>query len=203
MFGLFFRKKEVEQLKQDTKEGFDSVKKDINGVTEWIKHLNSEKERQEKELEDIKIILSSLKEDIEGLKNVFSIIEESKKKQLFKTAVQKIDKQTAVYAVQTGVETAVQTPNFDNFSITERAIIWTLLNTDMNLSYDDIAAILGKEKSTIRGQINRIKQKSEGLIREIIEKNGKKRMYIPEKIKEKLQKTLKVRVKKKKKTKNE
>ena len=71
------------------------------------------------------------------------------------------DKQTGVYAVQTGVQTGVQTPNLDQFSVTERAIIWILLNSDMRLSYDDLAAILGKERSTVRGHLNRIKQKSE------------------------------------------
>jgi len=57
--------------------------------------------------------------------------------------------------------------------------------------------MLGKEKSTMRGQINSIKQKSVGLIEEIIEVNGRKRVFIPEEIKEKLLKKAKVRVKKK------
>ncbi|GAH73523.1 unnamed protein product, partial [marine sediment metagenome] len=74
------------------------------------------------------------------------------------------------------------------------------LNTDMKLSYDDMASILGKERSTIRGQINAIRQKS-GLIEELIEKKGKKRVFIPEEIKEKLLKRAKVRVDKGKKTK--
>ncbi|MEK6906551.1 MAG: hypothetical protein AABW81_02935, partial [Nanoarchaeota archaeon] len=107
--------------------------------------------------------------------------------------------QTGVYAVQTGVQTGVQTPNFNQFSTTERAILWVLLNTDMKLSYDDLAAMLGKERSTIRGQINSIKQKSEGLVEEVIEKNGKKRVYIPEELREKLVKRSKVRVNKGKK----
>jgi len=47
-----------------------------------------------------------------------------------------------------------------------------------------------------RGQINSIKQKSEGLIEEIVEKNGKKRVYVPEKVREKLLKYAKVRVRK-------
>ena len=102
------------------------------------------------------------------------------------------------------MQTAVQSPNLEQFSVTERAIIWVLLNTDMKLSYDDLAAMLGKERSTIRGQINTIKQKSENLISEGIEKNGKKRLYISEEIKEKLLKKQKVRVNKgKKTTKNE
>ncbi|GAI31057.1 unnamed protein product, partial [marine sediment metagenome] len=59
---------------------------------------------------------------------------------------------------------------------------------------------LGKERSTIRGQINAIRQKS-GLIEELIEKKGKKRVFIPEEIKEKLLKRAKVRVGKGKKAK--
>jgi len=114
---------------------------------------------------------------------------------VFKTNKQLSNKQTAVYAVQTGVQTGVQTPKLDQFSITERAILWILLNADMKLSYDDLAAMLGKERSTIRGQINTIKQKSENLIEETIERNGKKRVFIPENIKEKMLKKTKVRIK--------
>ena len=47
--------------------------------------------------------------------------------------------------------------------------------------------------------MNAIKQKSEHLIEEIIEKNGKKRVFIPENIKEKMLKKTKVRVKNNKK----
>ena len=191
MFGWFFGKKEVERVKEETKRGFESVKKDVASVSGWIKHLDSEKNFQKKEIEDIKDILSTIKEEIEGLKNVISIMGELKSNRGFKTNKQLSNKQTAVYAVQT----AVQTPKLDQFSITERAILWILLNTDMKLSYDDLAAMLGKERSTIRGQINTIKQKSESLIEETIERNGKKRVFIPENIKEKILKKTKVRVK--------
>ena len=199
MFRWFFRKKEVEQLKEDTKKGFDSVKKDTTNISAWIKHLDSEKNLQKKELEDIKEILSSVETEIEGLKNVVSIMNELKPNRVFKTAKQLFKKQTPVYAVQTGVQTGVQTPNLDQFSITERAILWILLNTDMKLSYDDLAAMLGKERSTIRGQVNRIKQKDDNLIEEVVESNGKKRVYVPEDIKEKILKKVKVRIRNKKK----
>ena len=195
MFGWFNRKKQVEQLKEETKKGFDSVKKDISSVGEWIKHLNSGQKNQEKEMEELKEVLSSVSEEVEGLKNVLSVMNELKSKQVFKTPKQLFKKQTGVYAVQTGVQTAVQTPNLEQFSLTEKAILWILLNSDMKLSYDDLAAMLGKERSTIRGQINHIRSKSESLIEEIIETNGKKRVFIPEKIKEKLLKKTKVRVK--------
>ena len=52
----------------------------------------------------------------------------------------------------------------------------------------------GKDKATVRGQINNIKRKSEGLIKELIEKSGKKRLYIEDRIKERLLKGVKVRV---------
>jgi biotin operon repressor len=205
MFWFFGRKKEVEAIKEETKKGFESVKKDILSVSGWIKHLDSEKNLQKKEIEGLKEVLSTIKEDLDGLKNAFAFMNNLQQgtmyKQVFKTPSKVSNKQTAVLPVQTGVQTGVQTPNLDQFSITERAILLVLLNADMKLSYDDLAAMLGKEKSTIRGQINTIKQKSEGLIEEMVEKNGKKRIYIPEQMKEKLLRKQKVRVKNKEKQK--
>ncbi len=195
MFWLFGGRKEIDKIKEDTKKSFDSVKKDITSVSGWIKHLDSEKNLQKKEIMEVKEILSSIKNDVDGLKNVISIMNELKTNRVFKTPKQVFNKQTAVYAVQTGVQTGVQTPKLGQFSVTERAILWILLNSEMKLSYDDLAAMLGKERSTIRGQINTIKQKSESLIEEEIEKNGKKRVFIPEEMKEKMLKKTKVRVK--------
>ena len=196
MFKWLFRKKEIEEVKEETRKGFENVKKDIGAISGWIKHLDSEKNLRKKEVDELKEVLSTVQEEIEGIKNVITIMNEMKSNRVFKTPKQLFKKQTAVYAVQTGVQTGVQTPNLDQFSITERAILWILLNTDMKLGYDDLAAMLGKERSTIRGQINRIKQKSETLIEEVIEKNGKKRVFIPEELKEKLLKKQKVSVKK-------
>jgi hypothetical protein len=197
MFGWFSKKKEkkeLEEIKEDTKKSFDFVKKDIAAVSGWIKHLDSEKKLQQNDINEIKSTLSTVREELEGLKNVLSVMNDLKPKQLFKTNKQAFNKQTAVYAVQTGVQTGVQTPNLGQFSVTERAILWVLLNTDMKLGYEDLSAMLGKEKSTVRGQINSIKAKSEGIIEEVIETNGKKRVFIPEEIKEKLMKKSKVRV---------
>ena len=195
MFSWFFRKKEVEEIKNETRKGFGFVKKDILSISEWIKHLDSEKNMQKRNIEEIKEVLSSVKKDIEEIKNAAKNDEIDQTTRVFKTPRRLSNKQTAVYAVQTGVQTAVQTPNFDQFSITERAILWVLLNSDMKLSYDDLAAMLGKERSTIRGQINSIKQKVDGVIEETVEKSGKKRLSIPENMKEKLLKKVKVRVK--------
>ncbi len=194
-------KKGVEQLKEDTKKGFEAVKKDINSAGVWIKHLDSAKNEQQEEINEIKETLSSVQTELDGIKNVLAIMNELKPSRKNQTTKQLFDKQTPVYAVQTPVQTGVQSPNFDQFSVTERAIIWVLLNSDLRLGYDDLAAMLGKERSTIRGHLNRIKQKSDGLIEEVIEKNGKKRVFIPEQIKEKLLKRVKVREKGKEKDK--
>ena len=194
MFDWFFRKKEAEKIREEVKNSFDLVKKDINSVGEWIKHFDSDKDFQKKDIEDIKEVLSSIQKDIEEMKTSFSEPENLSFKQVFKTPKKVFKKQTGVYAVQTGVQTGVQTPKLEQFSITERAILWVLLNTDLKLSYEDLAAVLGKEKTTIRGQINAIKQRSEGIIQEITEKNNKKRVFIEENTKEKLLKKVKVRV---------
>ena len=195
MFEWLFGKRgknEVEQLKEDTRKSFDAVKKDIDSISTWIKHLDSHKIAHREDIDGIKQILSSVQTDVEEMKNVVSVMSELRPGRKNQTTKQVFDKQTGVYAVQTGVQTAVQSPNFDDFSVTERAIIWVLLNSDLKLGYDDLAAVLGKERSTIRGHLNRIRQKSRGLIEEIIEKNGKKRVFIPDSMKEKLLKKVKV-----------
>ncbi|MEK6894083.1 MAG: hypothetical protein AABX10_01325, partial [Nanoarchaeota archaeon] len=100
---------------------------------------------------------------------------------------------------QEPVQTAVQTGNFhdilNGLSSNERMIVFTMMNTELKLSYEDIARLLGKERATIRGQINAIKQKSEGLIQELTEPNGKKRLYVNEEVRNKIEKYAKVRVK--------
>jgi hypothetical protein len=196
MFGIFSKKaekREVEQLKQAVQTGFNSAKQDMNSLSTWVKHLNSEDSKLKEQISILNDEISSIKEELEGLKNVISIVGE---RPIFKQRQTVFDKQTAFKGVLNTVQTGVQTAFLDNLSTTERAIIFVLLNSEMKLSYEDLAAMLGKEKATIRGQINSIKQKSEGLIEEIVGENNKKRVFIPEKAKEILLKTRKVRVKK-------
>lgn len=207
MFWFFNSKKRLKEVEEETKRGFEGVKKDIVSVSGWIKHLDSEKNLQKNEIDLIKNDLSSIKEDIEGIKNALSLVGQttinSHLNKPFKTKNPLFNKQTGVFPVQTDVSTGVQTPNLNNFSITERAILFILLNSDMKLSYEDLASMLNKEKSTIRGQINSIKSKSESLISESIEKNGKKRLFIEDKMKEKILKKQKVSVKEEKENKKE
>lgn len=198
MFDWFGHKKRVEKVREETLVGFSRVKKDMESLGTWIKHLDSQDKSHKNEISELKGILSTIKNDIEILKNSVPLISGVQNSRLSQSTKRSFVKQSAVYAVQTAVQTAVQSPNFDAFSANERLILWTLINTDMKLSYEDIAALLGKEKSTIKGQINTIKSKSEGIILESTEKNGKKRVFMPEEVKEKLLKKPKVRVRKNK-----
>lgn len=202
MFEWLFGNK-YKKLEEKTLEGFNSVKKDMETVGKWIKHLDGADKQLLDQINELKIELTSIKNELASLREGIDLVNESvKSKQLFEK-LPVYAKQTAVEDVEKGVQTAVQTGNFygilKGLTSNERLLIFTIMNSDMKLSYEDLALLLGKERSTIRGQINSIKQKSEGLIEEISEKNGKKRVYIPEEIEEKLAKYAKVRVRKNKK----
>ena len=209
MFGLFQKKREnidLDSLKNDLKNSFEAVKEDFNKVGKWISHFDEKHQGHENNISEVnnnlsilKNDLEMLKEEMEEIKNAISFVEPRVYPQPFKQQPTAVYKHTAVEAVQTPVQTAVQTANFKNFPVSERAILWILLNSEQSLSFEDISVLLGKDKSTVRGQINALRQKSEGLIEEQIEKNGKKRLYIPEKMKQNLLKTVKVSVKKGKK----
>ncbi len=199
MFEWFFRRG-VKKIEEETKKGFFSVKKEMDVVEKWIKHLD----KQDKQLFDVvsslKRELSTIKEELEGVREGVHLMNEGvQSKQVFKK-LPVLSKQTVVQDVQEAVQTAVQTDNIydilKGLSANERLIVMALMNSEMKLSYEDLALMLGKERATIRGQINAIKQRSEGLIEEIVEKNGKKRLYVPSNIKEKMAKYAKVRVRK-------
>ena len=203
MFGLFKSSKKIDKLESETRKGFSEVRKDFEGVGKWVKHLNANDKQLFDLISELKRELASIKDDIDGVKEAVSLTNLAvEHKQVFeKTAV--LDEQPAVYGVQEPVQTAVQTGNFHDIlkglSSNERLIVFTLMNTELKLSYEDIARLLGKERATIRGQINAIKQKNEGLIQELTEPNGKKRVFVSEEVRNKLEKYAKVRVKENKK----
>ena len=199
MFGLFKSWRKVEKLEQDTRKSFSDVRKDFEGVGKWVKHLDAKDKQLFDILSEIKRELASINDELDGVKEALSVMNLAQEhKQVFKkTAV--YPEQGGVYSVQEPVQTAVQTGNFydilNGLSSNERLIIFTLMNTDLKLSYEDIARLVGKERATIRGQINAIKQKSEGLIQELTEPSGKKRVFVSEEVRNKLEKYAKVRVK--------
>lgn len=195
MLGLFGHKKRVEKLRGEVQDSFDHVKKDFNKVGEWIKHLDDKHVSHEGEISSIKDQLMTIHEDLMELKDFVSFFGPQISKGLSKQTQTSAVKQPMSGLVQTPIQTGVQTDVLENLTVMERAIVWALLNSEMRLSYEDLAALLGKDKSTIRGQINTIKQKSEGLIEESREANGKKRLYIPDEVRAMVVKSVKVKVK--------
>ncbi|MEM4703200.1 MAG: hypothetical protein QXP53_01820 [Candidatus Pacearchaeota archaeon] len=194
---LWFGRKREAAIKEELKISFDAVKQDINKIGSWISHLHARDTHHDKKLEQISEEILKIKEDIDDIKSFISFFDSKLTSKVFKHPQTGVYKQPAVERVQTGVQTGVQTPFFNHFlknlSVSERTIVWVILNSEMKLSCDDIAALLGKDKSTVRGQINSIKRKQEGLILEQFEKNGKKRYYIEEKVRELLLKDLRTR----------
>ena len=203
MFGWFKKrveKEEFDELKQGVQTAFEKIKQDIGNTSAWIKHLDERENGRDDTISDIYEELSTVRSELENVKNIIDILGNNKS---FKQRQTLFNKQTAVEAVQTPVQTAVQSQFLSHFldslSVTERAIVWILLNSDLKLSYDDLAAMTGKERATIRGQLNSIKQKSQGLIAEQVEGNNKKRFFVPEKIKGVMLRKVKVRLKRGKK----
>lgn len=196
MFG-FFRKKvekdEFEQHKKAVQTALNNAKQDVLNLNKWVEHLDNKDSGLKSDIEDVYEELSSIKSELEELKNMLSLAINPK---LFKQKQTAVGKQPVVYAVQNAVQTAVQADFLDRLSLSERALVMILLNSDMKLSYDDLAAMMGKDSTTVRGQINNIKQKCEGLIEEQIEKNNKKRLFIPDRLRNILLKRVKVRANK-------
>lgn len=204
MFWFFGKKEGVEKVREEVKDSFGNVKKDFEKISHWIKHLDGKDTKQDEELTYLRNQFFEMKGEIQEIKDFISFFGDhmaNKNNQVFKQPQTGVYKQTAVEGVQTAVQTAVQTGFLSNLSVMERAIVWSLLNSEMKLSYEDLAALMGKDKSTVRGQLNAIRKKSEGLIEESIELNGKKRVFIPDKMKAFLLKSVKVRVKNKEKKK--
>ena len=224
---LWFGKKKDESFKEEIKDSFAEVKTDVDKISAWINHLHTQDKKHNTKVEELYDEILKIKEDIDGIKSFISYFDSSLSRGVFKHPRTAVYKQTPVVGVQTRVQTGVQTPifngNFDdsennyqgrfvsgrgnygsygsflkNMSASERTIVWIVLNSELKLSCDDIAALLGKDRTTIRGQLNSIKRKNESLIMEHIEKNGKKRYYVDPLIKEGLLKQLKNRVKKRK-----
>ena len=194
MWNLFGHKKRINKLKEEVQDSFNHVKKDFNKVGEWIKHLDDKHTSHKDDILNIKDQLLSIQNDIMEIKDFISVFGPQISKGLSKQTQTVGVEQTVPTSVQTPVQTGVQTGILSNLTVMERAIVWALLNSEMKLSYEDLAALLGKDKSTIRGQINTIKQKTDGIIMQSREANGKKRLYIPDEVRSIIIKGVKIKI---------
>lgn len=175
----FFGKKEdkihekISELNNKIEDSFFNVKGDMKNLGKWVTHFNDKHKGHEGELENMKFRLSSVEKTLE---DIWTAVQ---------TAVQtgRVSKQPQTDSRPKQLSVQKNLESLRSLTAMERVVVWSLLNTDLKMSYDDLCVVLGKDKSTLRGQINNIKQKNEGLINEYIEKDGKKRFYIDTKLK--------------------
>ena len=193
---LWFGRKKKEHSDEKITHSFESVKQDISKISTWIKHLSAKDSSHEGKIDGIYNEILEIKQDIDGIKQFVSFFDTRVASRVFKQNSTAVDKHTRVEGVQTAVYTAVQTAFLRGLTQNERVILWVLLNAEQKLSCEDVAVLLGKDKSTVRSQINNIKQKNESWIAEFIEKSGKKRYYVDEKMRDLLLKNMKVKSRK-------
>jgi chromosome segregation ATPase len=189
MFNWLFKKtekNELEQHKGAVQTALNNVKQDMTSLSKWIKHLDTQDSQIKNEVEELSQDMLYIRKEIEEIKEMIAQNNEQKVEVIAPIIKQRqtaTPKQTAVLANQTAVQTTVQAAFFTKLSLSEKQIMSILMDSELKLSYEDLSALTGKDMATLRGQVNSIKQKCEGLIEEQIEKNGKKRLYVPEEIK--------------------
>src|SRR3989338_9401690 len=84
MFGLFGNSKKVKKLENETRKSFSEVRKDFEGVSKWVKHLNNSDKQLFDLVNDLKRELSTVKDDLDGLKEAVSLTNlAAEDKQLF------------------------------------------------------------------------------------------------------------------------
>lgn len=185
-----FGKKRGEKFEQEVRHSFENVKKDVHKVSKWLSHFHDKHKKHESGFLEVNKRLEMVEKDVEDVKNFVEFFVSETSTGPFRSPFKRLSKQvqTAVQTggVQTPVQTGVQTATLKGLTMMERVVLFVLLNSKQKLSYDDIAVVVGKDKSTVRGQINNIKQKSEGLISEASEASGRKRFFVEERLKERI-----------------
>ena len=126
VFGLFGNKKRIEKLREEVQDSFLHVRRDVNKIGEWIKHLDDKKENHDADIETLKSSVKVLQEEIKEIKNTVSFFGQGLSKQAVKTEQHVINKQTDENNSQTDVQTPVQTGDLDRLTVMERAVVWAL-----------------------------------------------------------------------------
>ena len=189
-FDWLLGQKRTNGFEEEVKHSFTNVKKDISKVSKWLSHFHEKHKGHEDDFLKVLSRLEKVERDLEEAKNFIEFFVAETTHGPFRSPFKRLSKhpQTAVQtgAVQTPVQTPVQTGALKGLTMMERVLLFALLNSKEKLSYDDLSILVGKDKSTVRGQINNIKQKSEGLLSEISDASGKKRFYVEERVKERV-----------------
>ena len=181
--------KKFSEINDSLKNSFSKIKEDMFSLNSHVENLHGHKQDHG--------------ELIEGLDSRLKLIENFIEDSLTNQAIVQtndLSKQTQTSVRPKRTSTTVQTDELDSLrrlTPMERALVWALLNTDLKVSYSDLSRILGKDESTVRGQVSNIKRKIDGLVLEKSENNGQKRFYIEERVKNKIMRKYKIKNKKK------
>jgi DNA-binding CsgD family transcriptional regulator len=188
---LFFGKKrndinkKFSDLHTSLTGSFSKVKEDITSAYELLGDLNKHKEIQKQTLDGIDSRLSYIEGFIEEFISGQTAVQTRSVSE--QTQTNSRSKRTSVH-VQTEILAELR-----RLTPMERSLVWALLNTDLKLSYTDLARVLGKDESTVRGQVSNIRKKTDDLISERNEIHGQKRFYIDERVKNKVLREYKVK----------
>jgi len=172
-------------LHESLHSSFSNIKRDMTGINKWLDHFKSKHENHDKQFDLLNQRINNIEEVIDGIQTAVQTGGLSKQPQTDSRPNNRLS------LSKQDEENLSMTIKLKKLTLMERAVVWALLNTDLKLSYEDLSVALGKDKSTLRGQINNIKTKSEGLIEEYPEKDGKKRFCISDKIKSEILKGVK------------
>ena len=181
--------KKFSDLNDSLKNSFSNIKEDMFSLSSHVETLHGHKKDHSELIEDLDSRLKTLEGFIEEVLTNPMLVQ-----------TDNLSKQTQTHVRPKRTSALVQTDILDSLkrlTPMERSLVWALLNTDLRLSYRDLARILGKDESTARGQVSNIKRKIDYLILEKSENNGQKRFYIEERIKNKIMKKYRVKTKKK------
>lgn len=201
MVWWLFRKKSDEDIHQKFSNlnnslhgSFSNIKRDIDGVTKWIDHLKVKHDDHDKRFELLNFRVNNIEEFLDEMRGRLEAVQTAVQTGGLSKQAQTNTRPNSCPTVSKQLskqdEELTLAIRLKNLTMMERAVVWVLLNTDLKLSYEDLSVALGKDKSTLRGQINNIKLKSEELVEEYPEKDGKKRFFITEKNKSEILKGL-------------
>lgn len=190
VFGLFKKKKlEIDKkftdLNDSLKNSFSKIKEDIFSLSSNVEHLHGHKKNHSELIVELDSRIKTLESFIEDTLTNQVLVQTNHLSKQIQTNVR--SKRTSML-VQTDILESLK-----RLTPMERSLVWALLNTDLKLSYSDLSNILGKDESTVRGQLSNIKRKTDELLLEMSESNGQKRFYIEDMIKNKIMKKYKVK----------
>jgi len=193
VFKLFKKKrlevdKKFSDLNDSLKNSFSKIKEDVFSLSSHVETLHDHKKNHGELIDELDSRLKLLENFIGETLTGHALVQTEDLSKQTQTVVR--SKRTSLH-VQTEILESLK-----RLTPMERSLVWALLNTDLRLSYSDLGRILGKDESTVRGQVSNIKRKTEGLVLEKSESNGQKRFYIEERIKNKIMKKYRVKNKK-------